>query len=67
MDQYEFTLEGHIHERWFLELPDFTARHLSNGTTLLEGPVVDQAALYGVIMILRDSGLTLLSCRRLES
>jgi hypothetical protein len=33
----------------------------SDGTTVLVGPVIDQAALYGVIVRIRDLGLPLLS------
>jgi hypothetical protein len=35
--------------------------HASDGTTILAGPVVDQAALYGVLTKVRDLGLPLLS------
>ena len=37
------------------------------GGTLLTGYVVDQAALYGVLMKIRDLGLTLISVQRLET
>jgi hypothetical protein len=35
--------------------------HASDGTTILSGPVVDQAALYGLLRKVRDLGLPLLS------
>jgi hypothetical protein len=35
--------------------------HASDGTTILAGPVVDQAALYGLLRKVRDLGLPLLS------
>jgi len=38
-----------------------TISHTADGSTLLEGPVVDQAALYGLIRKLRDLGLTLIA------
>jgi len=38
-----------------------TIRHTADGSTLLEGVVVDQAALYGLIRKLRDLGLTLIA------
>jgi hypothetical protein len=41
-----------------------TAR--ADGTTLIEGPVVDQAALYGLLRTLRDIGLPLLSVTRVD-
>jgi hypothetical protein len=39
----------------------------ADGTTLIEGPVVDQAALHGLLRTLRDIGLPLLSVTHLES
>ena len=36
-------------------------RHLANGSTEISGPVVDQAALYGLLIRAQDLGLTLLS------
>ena len=40
--------------------------HASYGTTILAGPVVDQAALYGVLRKVRDLGLPLLSVMRID-
>jgi hypothetical protein len=37
-----------------------------NGDTLLSGPVVDQAALYGLLRKVRDLGMLLLSVTRIE-
>jgi hypothetical protein len=58
---YEIRLKGHLDERrrdWFdglaIKLED-------NGDTLLTGPVVDQAALYGLLKKVRDMGMTLVS------
>ena len=39
----------------------------SNGTTVLEGPVVDQAALHGLLIKLRDLGLPLLSLTQVDA
>jgi hypothetical protein len=38
----------------------------SDGTTVIEGPVVDQAALHGLLRTLRDIGLPLLSVTQVE-
>jgi hypothetical protein len=35
--------------------------HASDGTTILSGPVVDQAALYGLLRKVRDLGLPLIA------
>jgi hypothetical protein len=40
-------------------------RHEPDGTTTLIGSVPDQAALYGLIIKLRDMGLTLLAIRKI--
>lgn len=62
---YEFHINGNLDNRWAswfegLEL----LYHGSN--TILRGPVVDQAALHGLLAKFRDLGLTLLSMRALE-
>ena len=58
---YEFRIKGHLEARraeWFEGL---TITLEENGDTLLTGPVVDQAALHGILKKVRDLGLTLLS------
>ena len=58
--RYEIRLKGHLDERWAERFAGLTFSH-DNGTTVLFGPVVDQAALYGVLRTVRDLGLPLLS------
>jgi hypothetical protein len=43
-----------------------TQSHTTDGETILTGALQDQAALYGVLMKMRDLGLTLVSVRRVE-
>ena len=57
---YEIRLKGHLDERWAERFAGLTFSH-DDGTTILFGPVVDQAALYGVLRTVRDLGLPLLS------
>jgi len=38
-----------------------------DGETVLTGPVIDQAALYGILSRIRDLGVPLLSVKRLSS
>ena len=60
-DTYCFRVKGHLDDRWS-DWFGGSAIHLqSDGTTVLVGPVVDQAALHGVITRIRDLGLPLLS------
>lgn len=60
-DRYEIRLKGHLAGRWAAWFDGMTLTTHSDGTTSLEGPVVDQAALHGLLAQLRDVGLPLLS------
>jgi hypothetical protein len=64
MDIYEFQIKGHLDDRWSDWLGGLAIERHEDGTTVLVGPLVDQAALYGVIIRLRDLGLPLLSVSR---
>jgi len=64
---YRITIKGHLdRERsdWFDGL---TITLGDNGETMLTGPLVDQTALHGVLIKLRDLGLPLLSLTRIEA
>ena len=63
-DIYGFRVRGHLDDRWSDWLGGMTIERQEDGTTVLVGPVVDQAALYGVIIRIRDLGLSLLSVSR---
>ena len=63
-DTYRFRVAGHLSDRWPDWLGSLAVQRQEDGTTLLVGPVVDQAALHGVIIQIRDLGLPLLSVRR---
>jgi hypothetical protein len=59
--RYEIRLRGQLDQRcndWF---DGFTLTSRSDGTTTLTGPVVDQAALHGLLRRICDLGLTLIS------
>lgn len=57
---YEIRLQGRLDPRWSARFEGMTLT-TTDGTTLLAGPVVDQAALHGLLHRLRDLGLPLLS------
>lgn len=67
MDIYEFQIKGHLDDRWSEWFGGLAVQRWENGTTVLVGPLVDQAALYGVIIRLRDLGLSLLSVSRVTA
>jgi len=63
---YEIRLKGHLDARWTDWFEGLSLSHASDGTTMLSGPVVDQAALYGVLRKVRDLGLPLVSVIQVE-
>jgi len=60
---YEICLKGHLDDRWIDRFEGLIITLEENGNTLLFGPVVDQAALHGLLKKVRDLGLTLLSVK----
>src|SRR3954462_11326076 len=54
-------LGGHLESRWAAWFDGITLTHGDDGSTVLTGPVVDQAALHGLFSKLRDLGLPLIS------
>ena len=58
---YEIRVKGHLDARWSAWFDGLSLSHESDGTTLMRGPVVDQAALHGVLQKLRDVGMPLVS------
>jgi len=59
--RYEIRFGGHLHSRWDSWFDGLTVTGQSDGTTVVEGPVADQAALHGLLRKLHDLGLPLLS------
>jgi hypothetical protein len=64
--RYEIRLKGHLDTRWAERFDGLSFSHESDGTTLLSGPVIDQAALYGLLRAVRDLALPLLSVVQVE-
>ena len=58
---YQIRIKGHLDGRWRDWFEGLTITLEDNGDTLLTGPVVDQAALYGLLRKVRDLGIPLLS------
>ena len=60
-------LKGHLDRRWAEWFDGLTLTHEADGTTLLTGPLADQAALHGVFIKIRDLGLPILSVQLVET
>jgi len=61
---YEIRLRGHLGRGWADWFGDVAITLQDNGETLLTGPVVDQAALHGLLRKVRDLGMPLISAIR---
>ena len=64
---YQIRIQGHLGRHWTGWFGGLTITLEANGETLLTGPVVDQAALHGLLRKVRDLGMPLLSVLRIES
>jgi hypothetical protein len=61
---YRIRVQGILDEQWSDWLAGLTITPQGDGSTLLVGPVRDQAALHGLLNKIRDMGLPLLSVQR---
>ena len=59
--RYEIRVMGHLDTRWAAWFDGLAIAHGSDGTTIIDGPVADQAALHGLLQKIRDLGLPLIS------
>ena len=64
--RYEIRLKGHLGTRWAAWFDGLTITRDTDGTTIIHGPVTDQAALYGLLQKIRDLGLPLISVNYVE-
>jgi hypothetical protein len=58
---YEIRLKGHLDDRWAIWFGDMVITLEENGDSVLTGPLIDQAALHGLLKKVRDLGIPLLS------
>ena len=61
LPQYEIRVTGHLGSRWAAWFDGLDLTTDDDGTTVIRGPVVDQAALHGLLQKLRDLGIPLVS------
>jgi hypothetical protein len=64
--QYEIRVDGHLGTRWAAWFDGLAVNSEDDGTTVLRGSVVDQAALHGLLQRLRDLGIPLISLTPVE-
>ena len=63
---YQIRIKGHLIPQWTAWFEGLTITLEEDGDTLLTGPVVDQAALHGLLKKVRDLGMPLLSVISVE-
>ena len=64
---YQIRVTGHLGSEWIDWFEGLSITLQDNGETLLTGPVVDQAALHGLLRKVRDLGMVLLSVMCMQS
>jgi len=66
-DVYRITIKGHLDPEWSDWFDGLTINLVDNGETILTGPLIDQTALHGVLIKIRDLGLPLLLLTCIET
>ncbi len=64
MHTYEIRVQGHLDQRWSAWFDGLAISYDADGNTVLRGPLVDEAALHGVLNKVRDLALPLLAVSR---
>jgi len=64
---YEIRVQGHLDQRWSTWFDGLTITHEGDDVTVLRGPLVDEAALHGILIKVRDLTLTLLAVSRVAA
>ncbi len=64
---YQIRLKGHLGCEWTEWFEGMTITLEEDGDTLLTGPVIDQAALHGLLKKVRDLGVPLVSVVPVQS
>jgi len=65
-DRYQIRVKGHLGQEWSAWFDGLTITNIEQGEAILSGVIVDQAALFGVLLKIRDLGLPLLAINHIE-
>jgi hypothetical protein len=63
---YQIKIKGHLDRKWADWFAGLSITSQDSGETLLTGPVLDQAMLYGLLRKVRDVGLPLVAVMQVE-
>ena len=63
-EMYSFRVQGHLDQERSSWFDGLIITHTPEGETILSGPIADQAALHGVLLKIRDLGLSLLEVKQ---
>ncbi len=66
METFCIRVKGHLDKSWAEWLGEMEMTHQPEGSTTLMGSLPDQAALFGLLLKLRDLGIPLLGVRRMD-
>lgn len=66
LGQYEIRLKGRLEPRWVAWFDGLSLTQEGDGTTVIRGEVIDQAALHGLLSKVRDLGLPLVAVTQLN-
>jgi hypothetical protein len=67
MTIYEIRIQGHLDQHWSAWFDGLKISYDTDGSTVLRGPLVDEAALHGVLIKIRDLTLPLLAVNRVAA
>jgi hypothetical protein len=64
---YQIVVQGHLEQNWCDWFDGMSIQKLPSEETVLSGLIIDQFALHGILIKIRDLGLPLISVQRMES
>ena len=67
MPTYEIRVQGRLDQRWSSWFDGLTLSYDGDDITVLRGTLVDEAALHGVLIKVRDLALPLLAVSRIQN